>query len=130
MKKITICTMLLIITVTTFCQQTEPRAPLTREDYLKKSKSQKIAGFIFLGAGAIIFASLSGGNTDFDTLGALVVLGGISTLASIPLFIASGRNKRKARDASASLNFEKIQTIQQVGMSFHSSPAISIKLNL
>ena len=130
MKKVTICTMLLILSATSFCQQTQSSKPLTREEYLKKSKTQKIVGFVFLGAGAITLISVSGGNTDFNTLGTLVVVGGLSTLASIPLFIASGRNKRKAKNASVSFNFEKIQFIQQSQLSFHSVPAISIKLNL
>ena len=130
MKKITIWIMLLILSATSFCQQTQPSTPLTREDYLKKSKTQKIVGFIFLGAGAISFISVSGGNTDFNTLGTVVVLGGVLTLASIPLFIASGRNKRKARNASVSFNFDKIKSFQQTQLSFQNIPTLSLKLNL
>lgn len=130
MKKIIICAMLLIFSVTTFCQQTQPSTSFTREEYLKKSKTQKILGFVFLGAGAITIISVCGGNTDFNTLGTVVVLGGLLTVASIPLFIASGRNKRKAKNASISFNIEKFQFIHQSQLSFHSIPAISIKLNL
>lgn len=130
MKKVTICTMLLIFSASSFCQQNQPSKPLTSEEYIKKSKTQKIVGFVFLGVGAITLISVSGGNTDLNSLGALVVVGGLSTLASIPLFIASGRNKRKAKNASISFNFEKIQFIQQSQLRFHSVPAISIKLNL
>ncbi len=129
MKKITACLILLIFSTTSFCQ-TEPSKPLTREEYLKKSKTQKIVGFVFLGAGAITLISVSGGNTDFNTLGTLVVLGGLLTVASIPLFIASGRNKRKAQHAAVSFNFEKTQYIQRSQLNFHAIPAISIKLNL
>jgi hypothetical protein len=130
MKKAAICTLLLILSFTSFCQDTQPSTPLTREDYLKKSKTQKVLGFVFLGAGAITLISVSGGNTDLGTAGVLIVAGGLATLTSIPLFIASGKNKRKAKDASLSFKFEKIQTIQPAGISFHSSPAISLKLNL
>ena len=130
MKKITICIMLVIFSATSFSQQTQPSTSLTREEYLKKSKTQKILGFVFLGAGAITLISVSGGNTDFNTLGTVVVVGGLLTVASIPLFIASRRNKRKAKNASVSFNFEKIQYIQQSQLSFHTIPAITLKLNL
>ena len=122
--------MLLILSTTSFCQEAQPSTSLTREEYLKKSKTQKIVGFVFLGVGAITLISVSGGNTDFNTLGNLVVLGGLSTLASIPLFIASGRNKKKAKNASVSFNFKTIQTIEPTEISFRSYPAISLKLNL
>lgn len=130
MKNVTICTMLLILSTTSFCQETQHSTSLTREEYLKKSKTQKIVGFVFLGAGAITLISVSGGNSDLNTLSTVVVAGGLLTVASIPLFIASGRNKRKAKNASVSFNFEKIQYIHQSQLSFHSIPAISIKLNL
>jgi hypothetical protein len=130
MKKITICLLLVILSATSFCQQTEPSQPMTRNEYLKKSKTQKVLGFVFLGAGAITLISVSGGNTDFNTLGTLVVIGGVLTLTSIPLFIAAGRNKRKAKNATAFFKFEQTKTIQQTQISFRSFPAISLKLNL
>jgi len=130
MKKIITCIMLLILSATSFSQQKQPSTSLTREEYLKKSKTQKITGFIFLGAGAITFISVSGGNTDFGTLGTVVVLGAVATLASIPFFIASGRNKRKAKNVSLSFKFENNPTIQLAEISSHSYPAISLKLNL
>jgi hypothetical protein len=104
--------------------------PLTREEYIKKSKTQKIVGFVFLGSGAIALLSVSAGNTDFNTLGNVVAIGGLSTLASIPLFIASAKNKRKAKNATLSFNFEKIKPLQQTQLSVQSLSAISIKLYL
>lgn len=130
MKKITVFTMLLILATASFCQEKEPKPLLTRAAYLKKSKTQKILGFVFLGAGAITIASVSGGNTDFNTLGPVVVLGAVVTLASIPLFIASGRNKRKAGEGSIAFKFEKIQILQESALSSHSVPALSFKLSL
>ena len=130
MKKVTICIMLLILSVTTFCQQSQSSKPLTRNEYLTKSKTQKIFGFILLGAGATTLIIISKGNTDLKSVGPLAVAGILSTLASIPLFIASGRNKRKAMNVSTSLKIEKLQTIQSNGISFHPLPAISIKINL
>jgi len=43
MKKITFIILLLIVLAKSFSQQTESTQPLTKEDYFKKSKSQKSA---------------------------------------------------------------------------------------
>lgn len=130
MKKILFCSMLLIITSASFSQQTNPSQPLTREEYLKKSKSQKTGAWIFLGVGAAMFAIAAPGNVSFDVLGTIVVVGTIATIVSIPLFIASARNKRKAKAAAAFLKFEKNHSIQQTGITLHSYPALSLKINL
>ena len=130
MKKILFCSMLLIITSASFSQQTNPSQPLTREEYLKKSKSQKTGAWIFLGVGAAMFAIAAPGNVSFDVLGTIVVVGTIATIVSIPLFIASARNKRKAKAATAFLKFEKNHSIQQTGITLHSYPALSLKINL
>jgi hypothetical protein len=130
MKKIIAFSLLLILFASSFSQEAQPAAPLTRADYLKKSKTQKTVAFIFLGAGALTIISVSGGNTDFNTLGPLVVLGSVLTLSSIPLFIASGRNKRKAANASLGIKFEKKPMMQQTAISFQSLPALSFKLRL
>lgn len=122
--------MLLIFAATSFCQQTNSLQTLTHEDYLKKSKHQKTAAWILLGTGAAMFAIAAPGNVSFGTLGTLVVVGAISTLSSIPLFIASGRNKRKALNASTYFKFEKVPSIQQSGITLHSYPTISLKIKL
>ena len=89
MKKVTICAMLLILSATTFFQQTQSSKRLTREEYLEKSKTQKVFGFILLGAGATTLIILSNGKTDLGSVGLLAVAGTLSILGSIPLFIAS-----------------------------------------
>ena len=130
MKKFTICTLLLIFTATSFCQPANPPQTLTRADYLKKSKTQKIAAWVLLGAGATMFIIAAPGNASFGTLGTLVIVGAVSTLSSIPLFIASGRNKRKALKTSAYLKFEKIPSVQHVFTSLPAYPAIALKIPL
>ncbi|MDQ6755796.1 MAG: hypothetical protein M3004_02565 [Bacteroidota bacterium] len=73
-----------------------PNNLLTHEEYLTKSKNQKLFGFIFLGAGVTTLAIISAGNTDLNAVGPLAIVGGAAALGSIPLFIAAGKNKRKA----------------------------------
>jgi hypothetical protein len=92
--------LLLIIVQSCFGQQpSDKKYPLTKEDFLKRSHEQKTGGLILLGVGAGSIALVSGGNQSFETTGTVAVLGGIAVLASVPLFIASGRNRRKARAA-------------------------------
>ncbi len=131
MKRITICMMLLLFSASTFGQDTiAVKQTLTRAEYLSKSKTEKVFAFILLGAGATTLLLLSKGNTDLGSIGVLVVVGGLATLASIPLFISSAKNKRRAKNAAASFKFERIPTLEQSGISFHSVPAISLKISL
>jgi ABC-type transport system involved in multi-copper enzyme maturation permease subunit len=119
------------ITGTGFSQETtSPNQPLTRQDYLKKSKTQKILGFVFLGVGVGCIALVSSGESSFGTTAAVGVAGGVIALSSIPLFIASGRNKRKAMAATAGLNLEKVLDNQIVFKHAGNFPALAIRLNL
>ena len=128
MKKIIFFTMLLILSATSFSQQTNPSKPVTRADYLLKSKNQKIGAWILLGSGAVIFAIVAPGNVSFDALGPLVVVGTLATLGSIPLFIASGRNKRKGMRLS--FKNETTPQIQKSSIVYRSVPSITIKISL
>lgn len=137
MKKIIIYAMLLFVTLSSFSQQINPIQPLTRQDYLKKSKNQKTAAWVLLGGlpvltgtGLLIGNRKEASFNDAFTGAVIAGIGVLSAIGSIPLFIASGRNKRKAMNASTYFKIEKTQTIQQTGISFPSLPAISIKLNL
>ena len=47
-----------------------------------------------------MFAIDAPGNVFFDAFGTLVVVGAAATLGSIPLFIASGKDKRRAMNLS------------------------------
>ena len=129
MKKSIICTMLLIFSITTFCQDIPPASPMTQQDYLKKSKTQKTIGFVLIGVGAATLIAISGGNTDLGTVGPLAVIGTVCILTSIPVFIASGKNKRRAKNASLSFNFEKLRFIQPARISFPAVPGIALKLH-
>lgn len=73
--------------------------------YSLKHKKLKKTGFILLGAGLaatggslllVANASLSDDST-WTAGGILFIAGSLSTIASIPVFIVSGSNKRKAK---------------------------------
>lgn len=66
------------------------------KDYLKKSRDQKTAGFVCLGITGVIIAIAAPGKINFDALPTVAALGLVAGIGSITLFIASGKNKRKA----------------------------------
>src|SRR4051812_47477351 len=101
MRKFFICTILLSMTTSSFCQQTDLGQSSTQKNYLQKSKKQKTAAWVFLGGGfalavgaSVLDVSSDWSKSETPYLIALFT-GGASMLGSIPLFIASGRNKRK-----------------------------------
>ena len=108
----------MLISFTSFSQQINPAPSLTKQDYLNKSHKQKKTGWIFLGSGAALFITglviPKGELTDQfnyytfekdvyenDGLkGAFMVAGTLGMLGSIPFFIASGKNKKRAASIS------------------------------
>jgi hypothetical protein len=124
MKKIIICSMLLVLSTKTFCQQIIPSPTLTKQDYLKKSKSQKTGAWVLLGGGFTLstigaLTSLPKAGEDIGyailllpnaltgnlqpepqnnyTAQTILLIGGLtSMLTSIPLFIASGKKQNKS----------------------------------
>lgn len=89
---------------------------MTKQDYLEKSRKQKTAGFILLGGGvavlgigAIVSATNAVGYTvsciglncsqaaeeGIQTGGAIMLVGGLAVVGSIPLFVSAGNNRKK-----------------------------------
>jgi hypothetical protein len=135
MRKFFICTMLLLMTASSFCQQTDVSQSLTRQDYLKKSKNQKTAAWILLGGGfalavgaSILDVSSDWSKSETPYLVALSI-GCASMLGSIPLFIAAGRNKRKGMNASTYFEIRKNPVPTNTGLTLHSTPTLSLKIN-
>ena len=125
-----------------FSQQAEePKMELTKQEYLKKSKSQKTAGRILLGGGGILIGAglltnLSNGlgnlfveesqkNSSGDIF---TVLGVISIAGSIPLLISAGKNKRKA--LSLSVKNQPSQVLQNNWLYTKMTPSLTLKIDL
>jgi hypothetical protein len=134
MKKTLIFLILLLFMAKGF-SQTTPKTPFTKEDYLQKSKTQKTTGWIFLSAGiAITAVGVIGFNNTYDdwsdnstdTYGALILSGPLIALGSIPFFISSGSNARKA--ATLSLNYQPILIPNQGSLAQSSQPALSVTI--
>ena len=129
MRKLTTIIFLLSFSFNSFSQADTTR-PKTKADYIKLSRVQRTTGFVLLGGAVTCLLVAAPGNVSFETLGALVFVGGFATLGSIPLFIAAGRNKRKARRASAGIDLQKSLLFQPNSYAFHYYPAVKLKIRL
>ena len=134
MKKIVFFLALLILVTQSFSQTPPNSGASSASDYLKRSRNQKKAGWILLAGGT---AMAVGGAITFNynwnygsytatDISGFVMLGGIvADLVSIPLFISSGANKRKA---SILLNSQKILVPQQSAFALRSQPTLTLKI--
>ena len=149
MKKITIFFVLLAVSAATFSQQTNPAPTLTKQNYLKKSKSQKTIAWILLGTGTAMMvtgsviwnnAAEENVNNAYDPFSAalapyattdgtvLTAAGLIVAAGSIPLFIIAGKNKRRA--ASVSFKNQFVPQINNSGYVNRTIPSVNLKINL
>ena len=129
--------LLLMAAWSTFSIAQNARQP-TKEDYLRKSRTQKVLGWVCAGTGtALIIGGVSTinnnrqdnlrdlFNTDFWNGSAMVVLGGLVGLGSIPLFIGSSHNAKKA----AALSFQP-QRIDLPGKKRMYQPALALHFGI
>ncbi len=147
MKKIFIAGLLLVFTAVSFGQQnSSPNIVFTQTDYLKKSKKQQTIAWLFIGGGAALVvagAVIPKGERDgYDILTwsetyknddlryGLITVGVLSMGGSIPFFIASTRNKRKAIEASAFFDFEKAPVLNQMQISHQRFAVTGIRIRL
>ena len=130
---------LLMFGTPAFSQELEKDQSLLRTDFLKKSKNQKTAAWIATGVGTTIilgtvlsaasdpFPEYGEDNTEsVGTVPALIGLACIGTGAY--LFIASGKNKKKANVASVFIDIEKAPALTQAVFSNKSFPAIGVRV--
>ena len=116
--------------------------PSNQEMFLKKSQSQKTSAWVLLGGGA---ALATGGLTiglnnmdifseendsDYELGMGMFWVGSAAMLSSIPLFIASARNKGRAMSAPAYLKLQNYQAVSKDGFTKSSYPAISLRFSI
>lgn len=130
MRKLVVLLPVLFIAFTVYCQEVTPSAPLTKQDYLQKSKSQKTAAWILLGVGAGLVAVAAPGTVSFDILPILSIGAAAAIIGSIPLFISAGKNKRKGMAMAINLNMQHSPVNTYSGLVKHSLPGIAVKLRL
>jgi len=129
MKKIMLSFFIAVLTVNAQAQETV-KTPMTKADYLQRSKSQKSTGWVLLGVGAVCIGVAAPGNVSLDVLPILVVGGGAAIIGSVFSFMSSAKNKRKANSMSASFKIETRAEMQQYSIARVPYPAISVKFHL
>ena len=139
MRNIFLSFTLLLLVVKSFCQPPTSHA-ISKDYYLKKSKNQNTIGWILLGTGVALkivgiaqkdsVNILFGGNVKNNDDVAFYILGAVSTVSSIPFFIASAKNKRKAMAATVGFNNQKILFPQQNGLVLKTQPTLILKISL
>lgn len=143
MKKLLLLMLIIILAVNTFSQDSNVSA-MKKAYYLQKAKNQKttawvmlIGGVAFIGTGYILWNNAANNDPvgtiflvdqNANTGYALTLIGGLSCLGSIPFFIASGNNNRRA--AELSFGTQQIYLPVNGGMALKYGPAISIKIGL
>ncbi len=136
MKKMIISLALLLFMVKLFGQT----AVLSKDHYLKKSKIQKTVGWVMLGGGVamttigLVLITKQVNDDPLNLLeysegyGILTLAGAGTALGSIPFFISSAKNKRRA--LSLAISNQKIFVPQPKGYALNSQPTLTLKLAL
>jgi hypothetical protein len=135
MKK-TLNFLILLFFIAKGFSQTIPSTSFSKEDYLEKSKRQKTTAWVLLSAGigltVVGIIGFENSYDDFndnstDTYGTLIVSGSLIALGSIPFFISSGSNSRKA--ATLSISNQPILFPRQDSYVLNLQPSLSLKVN-
>jgi hypothetical protein len=124
---------------------------IKKTDYLQKSKNQRTAAWVLLGGGIAMtvtgtviygnaydkaaeddpFGTLVSFGTNVNPTGAIIATAGLLAAASsIPFFIASGKNKRRARAVSTGFKMEHTPAIQRASIVNRSYPAVAMEISL
>ena len=140
MKKIILLSLLLAFTASTFGQQSAPKQHWTDTEYYKKSKKQKTAGWIFTGVGSAVLlttlitdaftSAFTGFQESASGIAIPYAIGGACVATGVVFFVASGKNKKKAKTVSAFINIEKVPVLQQTDIRNQSFPVLGLKISL
>ena len=149
MKKITFLLFFSSFAATSIGQQTNQKQNVTKTDYQAKSKKQKKTALIFLAGGTGLIATsfiIPKGEKQYDgiCIGALCddkykndgiksaffIAGAVSALGSIPFFISSSKNRKRAKAISVSFKKDNASFVNFYNKVNISYPAISLKIGL
>lgn len=144
MKKLLLLLVCSGFAAVSFTQDQPDPKRLSRNDYLKKARTQSTIGWVLVGTGAVFFilpATDNGNNNppandevfriELDLDGYYYATGAVLLGASIPFFIASSRNKEKAAALTTFFRLEK--TERQAAILFRTPaafPAAGIRIRI
>ena len=132
-----LCTILLMTMAAEAQYKTSPAT-----DLMEKSRKQKTAAWILLGSGGVLssvgivvglstaFDALLDADTDSGSAGGILLVAGLAGIVgSIPLFIASAKNARKARGHLA-FKLERSANIISGPARIYHYPAVAVSIRL
>ena len=133
MKKVILFPLLLIISATSFCRQTNNETAPTNDFYIQKSKQKKTAAIIILlsgfvlAAGTLIISSKikSNGNATMCIVYGIIMTGALCFPVSLGLYIASSLNHSKAMHIS--FKKEMVLPIQKQYLLYAAVPSLNTK---
>ena len=145
MKKIIVFLLLLTISSVSFSQVVNPGPALTNKDYLQKAKRQNTTAWILLGSGFAltsagiitgingvtneIIGAFNGEKSNTLEVGAVLFYTGLaSMIASIPLFIAFSKNKKRA--LGLALKNEQSPLLTKQSIISRAVPVLNLKIGL
>ncbi len=148
MKKLLCISLQLVISISSFSQQTTTPAPMTQGDYLDKAKKQSRVARVLLISGAALTTTgviLASGNVWNEiasinynnehssgyVTGVVLLTTGIASMAgSVPFFVAASKNRHRAAGAPVSFKFimETQPFIRQGSLVKSSYPAIALRI--
>ena len=112
------------------------------QQFLQKSKNQKTTAWVLLGGGTLlnliatavfpkdyrILGNSSSANSKASTAFILSIAGTGSMLASIPFFIASKKNKKRAMNFS--VKTELVPRLQNSNFLYKTAPSLNLTIHL
>lgn len=143
MKKTMILLILIAISLCMIAQDQPTNQRITRNEYLRKARTQSTFGWVLAGTGAacILVPVIDNATSHSSSKGtfndvinfdaACYASGAVLIGTSLPLFFAAGRNKEKAATMGAFIKMEKVPMMAFQGNHPRSSiPAIGLRLNI
>jgi hypothetical protein len=131
MRKVVFLLLLIVTASISFSQQPTSKPALTKDVYLKKSKTQKIIGWCLLGAGSIIWTAgisqAANGSNDDDGGDTALGIGTAMGIGGVTFLILGGINKKKAM--SLSFQQQHVPYLQKNSLVHQKIPALSMRLN-
>jgi len=125
MKRLIVYALLLHLATTTYCQEKQ----LTRDDYLRQSKTQKKTAWIALGCGVALLA-YSAVATETNAVFFTIPIGLTALGVSLGSFIRADRNKEKADALTAGIKVERLNDLGMMKIKNRLLPGITLRLNL
>lgn len=120
---------------------------LSKDDYLKKSKRQQTTGIVLVSGGFAVsavglvvavvstpfaiadgFGGNTGGTESMRKGTALIYTGLIAMAGSVPFFVASGKNKKKAMQANITFHVSKFTPEASAILRQKHIPCVGIKV--